>query len=51
MKRITDPGFRYTPSHSTDIKKTFERLKRERRQEQEKPSNVKPLREVNVGRK
>ena len=31
MKRITDKDFRYTPSHATDIKKTFARLERERK--------------------
>lgn len=30
MKGILDAGFRYTPSHSTDIRKTFERIRRER---------------------
>jgi hypothetical protein len=28
-KRLFDPSFRYTPSHSTDIRKTFERVRRE----------------------
>lgn len=26
---ITDPRFRYTPSHQTDIRKLFARVKRE----------------------
>jgi hypothetical protein len=30
MKHILDRSFRYTPSHSTDIRKTFDRLRRER---------------------
>jgi hypothetical protein len=29
MKSIFDPAFRYVPSHATDIRKTFERLRRE----------------------
>ncbi|HEY7241844.1 MAG TPA: hypothetical protein VH600_21920 [Burkholderiales bacterium] len=28
MKWILDPSFRYTPSHQTDIRKTFERVRR-----------------------
>lgn len=30
MKSILDPSFQYVPSHDTDIRKTFERIKRER---------------------
>ena len=30
MKSILDPSFRYVPSHATDIRKTFERILRER---------------------
>jgi len=30
MKHIYDPSFRYTPSHETNIRATFERLRRER---------------------
>jgi hypothetical protein len=30
MKRILDPLFRYRPSFATDLRKTFERLRRER---------------------
>jgi hypothetical protein len=29
MKSILDPSFRYTPSHATDVRKTFERVRRE----------------------
>lgn len=35
MKSILDPTFRYTPSVQTDIRKTFARVKRERRQQEE----------------
>ena len=31
MKSILDPGFRYTPSFETDIRKTFARVRREQR--------------------
>jgi len=30
VKSILDPTFRYTPSHATDVRKTFERIRRER---------------------
>jgi hypothetical protein len=30
MKHILDHSFRYTPSYSTDIRKTFERIRMER---------------------
>jgi hypothetical protein len=45
MKRILDKTFRYRPSHETDIRKTFERVRRELRQAQEKSTakNVIPL--------
>jgi hypothetical protein len=29
MKSILDPSFRYVPSHATDVRKTFERIRRE----------------------
>ena len=29
MKRILDPSFRYTPSYGTDVRKTFQRIRRE----------------------
>jgi len=29
MKSIFDPSFRYTPSYETDVRKTFERIRRE----------------------
>jgi hypothetical protein len=30
MKRILDRSFHYVPSHATDVRKTFERIRRER---------------------
>lgn len=29
MKRILDSSFQYTPSYETDVRKTFERVRRE----------------------
>jgi hypothetical protein len=29
MKSILDPSFLYTPSHATDVRKTFERVRLE----------------------
>lgn len=29
MKSILDPSFQYRPSHNTDIRKTFERIREE----------------------
>ena len=29
VKWIWDPSFRYTPSYATDVRKTFERIRRE----------------------
>lgn len=45
MKTILDPDFKYTPSHSTDLRKTFTRIRREQREAQAKsmPANVKAL--------
>lgn len=31
MKSLLDPTFRYVPSSKTDIRKTFARIRRERR--------------------
>jgi hypothetical protein len=28
-KSILDPAFRYRPSHATDVRETFERIRRE----------------------
>ena len=30
MKSILDRSFRYVPSHATDVRKTFERIRKER---------------------
>lgn len=34
-KSILDPAFRYRPSHATDLRETFERIRRELRQARE----------------
>ena len=34
MKSILDPSFRYTASFNTDLRKTFARIRHERRQEE-----------------
>lgn len=35
MKSILDPSFRYTNAASTDLKKTFERVRREQRKQRQ----------------
>lgn len=37
MKSILDPSFRYTSSLHTDLRKTFERVRRERQQQAAEP--------------
>lgn len=47
MKSILDPSFRYTPAHSTDIRKTFARVRRIVRESQPQPAlpaKVTPIR-------
>ena len=46
MKSLLDPTFRYRPSHATDVRKTFERVREElARADQQRavPLNVSPL--------
>jgi hypothetical protein len=44
MKTIFDPSFRYVPSQKTDIRQTFERIRREREAAARAPrDNVVPL--------
>jgi hypothetical protein len=40
MKSILDRSFRYVPSHATDVRKTFERIRREREMAQPAPAVV-----------
>lgn len=47
MKSILDPKFRYSPSHATDVRKTFERVRAELARANQQPAvspNVTPLR-------
>jgi len=43
MKSILDPSFRYVPSHATDVRKTFERIRREREARLAPASGVVPI--------
>ena len=43
-KSILDPAFRYRPSHATDIRKTFERVRQELQQAQ--PEKVVKLKKI-----
>lgn len=43
MKSILDRSFRYTPSHATDVRKTFERIRRERETVQAPSPSVVPI--------
>ncbi len=51
MKSILNPEFRYVPSTSTDIRKTFARVRRDmavqaERDKQEAEAKVAPIRKV-----
>ena len=51
MKSILDPGFRYTSSANTDLRKTFRRIRRELDQQKapkQAPKQVQPEPEPNV---
>ena len=52
MKSILDPSFRYTPSTSTDVRKTFARVRREmqRAQAQAARRDAEPARVVPLQR-
>jgi hypothetical protein len=39
LKSILDPAFRYIPSIETDVRKTFERIRREQREQLRTTSN------------
>lgn len=44
MKSILDPSFKYVPSASTDLRKTFARVRREQAQAKAAPPvNVAPI--------
>jgi hypothetical protein len=40
MKSIVDPSFRYTASFNTDLRKTFARIRRDHREEQERAARA-----------
>lgn len=40
MKSVLDPSFRYTKSVETDLRKTFARVRRELRKQQQEQSTV-----------
>lgn len=48
MKSLLDPGFKYEPSHDTDIRRRFERMKRERaaRGRQDEANRIEALAKV-----
>lgn len=41
MKHILDSDFRYRPSFDTDVKKTFEKIRRQQQQQQAKEQQAK----------
>jgi len=45
MKSILDRSFRYVPSHATDIRKTFERIRREQEASQSRAPAVVELKQ------
>jgi hypothetical protein len=40
MKSILDPSFHYTASFNTDLKRTFARIRRDRRRNADEPVHV-----------
>jgi len=46
MKSILDPSFRYVSSHSTDLRKTFARIKREMRKSDAPPEPRDPTSKI-----
>ena len=40
MMNILDPKFRYVDSYSTDLRKTFARIRREAREKSQKPPSA-----------
>jgi hypothetical protein len=48
MKHILDSDFRYRPSFDTDVKKTFEKIRRQQQQAKEQQAKSKPEVQVRV---
>lgn len=47
-RSILDRSFRYWPSYSTDIRRTFERIRREQQQAREKVVPLHPVQNTEV---
>jgi hypothetical protein len=50
MRSILDSSFRYTPSSETDVRKTFERIRREQQQAQIQEEQVTQIRRYRAPR-
>jgi hypothetical protein len=48
MKHILDSDFRYRPSFDTDVKKTFEKIRRQQQMAKEQQSKAHPEAQVKV---
>jgi hypothetical protein len=48
MKSILDPSFRYTPSVSTDLRKSFAKIRREQCQRDTTPVRIQVVAGANV---
>ena len=48
MKHILDSDFRYRPSFDTDVKKTFEKIRRQQQLAKEQHSKAQPEAQVKV---
>ena len=48
MKHILDSDFRYRPSFDTDVKKTFEKIRRQQQQAREQQAKKHPEIQVKV---
>ena len=48
MKHILDSDFRYRPSFDTDVKKTFEKIRRQQQMAKEQQSKAHPEVQVKV---
>jgi hypothetical protein len=51
MKTLLDPTFKYTPADRTNIRKTFERVRKEMKQEQEDAKKRAEIRQLSEARR
>jgi hypothetical protein len=51
MKKITDPTFKYTCAADTNIRKTFDRVRKEMKQEQEDAKKRAEIRQLSEARR